>query len=106
MLSLNVGLTTKAHPMSRDEMIRRLVQHSVKTAVAESAHYWLSDVFEKGFAGYRNLSRTQLTQELQLRGLDKTADDFDDDDDLDDLDVDLDYVEAPLDLPVRAGRVE
>jgi hypothetical protein len=103
MLSLTFSPTTKVHPMNRDEMIRKLVQHSVKAALAESRHYWLSEMFEKGFAGYRSLSRKQLLQELQMRGLEKPADDFDDDD-IDELD--LDYVEAPLDLALRAGRAE
>jgi hypothetical protein len=101
----HVGLTTKVPQMNRDEMIRKLVQHSVKTAVAESRHYWLAEMFEKGFAGYRNLSRRQLVQELQMRGLEKLADEFEDDDQ-DDLDLDLDYIEAPLDLGMRAGRAE
>jgi hypothetical protein len=90
--------------MGKEEMIRKLVQHSVKTALAESKHYWLCDVFEKGFTGYRNLSRAQLTQELQLRGLAKNEAEFDDDD-LDDIDLE-DYSEPPLELPMRAGSFE
>ena len=90
--------------MSKDEMIRKLVQHSVKTALTESKHYWLCDLFEKGFTGYRNLSRGQLMRELQMRGLEKTDDAFDEDA-LDDLDLD-DYSEPTLEFPIRAGIAE
>ena len=93
--------------MSKDEMIRKLVQHSVKTAVSEAKHYWLADLFENGFAGYRKLSRSQLERELQMRGLAKAeaAIDEDDLDDLDDLDVE-DYCSPSLDLPVRANTLD
>lgn len=56
--------------MNREEMIRRLVAFSVQTALQESKGYWLHELFEKGFTGYRNFSDTKLRRELQLRGLD------------------------------------
>lgn len=108
--------------MNKEEMIRKLVAHSVKTALSESKHYWLNDLFEKGFTGYRNLSRGQLKAELQMRGL--STDDEDDAyaraGDLDDLDADLDtdldgdlaglglddFGDASFDLPLRAGEAE
>lgn len=91
-------------------MIRKLVAHSVKTALAESKPYWLGELFEKGFAGYRNLSRGQLVAELQMHGLSEDkgdADEADGDafDDLDDGDLDMIFDEASLDLP-RAGRMD
>jgi hypothetical protein len=93
--------------MNKDEMIRKLVSHSVKSALSESRHYWLSDLFEKGFAGYRSMSRGQLLAELEMRGLSEEAsqdayetDDLDDDLDIDDID------DASFDLPVRAGGID
>jgi hypothetical protein len=93
---------------TKDEMIRRLVAYSVKTALSESKPYWLSDLFEKGFAGYRNLSRGQLVAELQMRGLDDDGDDAMPDDDLADLDdLDLeDYGDPSFGLQVRAGEAD
>ncbi len=89
--------------MSKEEMIQTLVAHSVRTAVSESKHYWLSELFEKGFTGYRNLSRGQLVQELQMRGLDQPDDPYEaaDPDDLDDLGVD-DYGDPDITLALRA----
>src|SRR3954469_7008060 len=98
--------------MNKDEMIRKLVSHSVKTALSESRHYWLSDLFEKGFAGYRSMSRGQLVAELQMRGVSEEEssdsyprDDLDDDLDIDDLDMD-DLDDASFDLPARAGGLD
>jgi hypothetical protein len=70
-------------PMTRKEMIRKLVALSVETALAESHRYWLSEVFEKGFVGYGNFSDGQLLREMQLRGL-AAPSDVPEDDDLDD----------------------
>jgi hypothetical protein len=77
--------------MSREEMIRRLVAFSVQTARQEAQGYWLQELFEKGFGGYRNFSVAKLRRELQLRGLDEIDDVYGDDeleepvlDDLDD----------------------
>lgn len=55
--------------MTRDAMIRRLVAFSVTAALGESRRYWLRDLFERGFAGYRNFSDRRLRRELELRGL-------------------------------------
>lgn len=69
--------------MTKEDMVHRLVSFSVQAALAESKKYWLSDLFERGFAGYRNLSAEQLRRELELRGL--TAPEREDlDEDLDD----------------------
>ncbi len=70
-------------PMTRKEMIRKLVALSVETALAETHRYWLSEVFEKGFVGYGNFSDGQLLREMQLRGL-AAPSDVAEDDDLDD----------------------
>ena len=55
--------------MTREKMIRRLVEFSVVAALGESRRYWLREVFERGFAGYRNYSDRRLRRELELRGL-------------------------------------
>jgi hypothetical protein len=55
--------------MTRDEMIRRLVEFSVKAALGDPRRYWLSELFERGFVGYRKFSDQRLWRELQLRGL-------------------------------------
>lgn len=60
--------------LSREEMIRRLVAFSVRAALQESQPYWLNELFEKGFTGYRNFSDGKLRRELQLRGLDDSDD--------------------------------
>jgi hypothetical protein len=87
-------------------MIRKLVTHSVHTALAESKHYWLAELFEKGFAGYRNLSRTRLLQELQMRGL-EGDDDPPEDDELEDIDVDDGGYDDPgVMLPLRGAQAE
>ncbi len=90
--------------MTREEMIKALVAHSVKTAVSEAKHYWLSELFEKGFTGYRNLSRAQLVQELQMRGLEDPDDPWEaPEPDDEDADVDVEeYEDRDLSLPVRA----
>jgi hypothetical protein len=107
---LTFGEKAEEKNMSKDEMIRKLVSHSVKTALSESKHYWLSDLFEKGFGGYRSMSRGQLLAELQMRGLSEDGEKgdayaSDDLDDLDDLDFD-DLDDASLDLPMRAGAAD
>ena len=68
------------HPaISRKEMIRQLVDHSVATVLAESSQFWMREIFENGFAGYRLLSDQQLRMEMQLRGLDIAAEPADED---------------------------
>jgi hypothetical protein len=62
--------------MTKEDMVHKLVSHSVQSALAESKRYWLSDLFERGFAGYSNLSTEQLRRELQLRGLEPGDDDL------------------------------
>jgi hypothetical protein len=93
--------------LNKEEMIRKLVAHSVNTALAESKHYWLSELFEKGFTGYRNLSRGQLLQELQMRGLEGTGDPYthDDDLDLDALDAE-DYDDHDVGFGMRTAGAE
>ena len=68
----------------REEMIGKLVEHSVSTAVAESPQDWLKEVFEKGFVGFGRLTDRQLQLEMRLRGLlaDDDADEEEFDDDL------------------------
>ncbi len=83
--------------MTKEQMIHKLVSHSVQTALSESKRYWLSDLFERGFAGYRNYSADQLRRELQLRGLAGTEDELLDEDIEDDIEWNGD-AEAMLDL--------
>ncbi|MBS1225230.1 MAG: hypothetical protein H6R24_1908, partial [Proteobacteria bacterium] len=45
---------------SRKEMIGQLVEHSVASALSESPQFWLREIFENGFVGYRQLSDQQL----------------------------------------------
>lgn len=88
--------------MNREETIKALVAHSVKIAVSESRHYWLSELFEKGFAGYRNLSRAQLERELQMRGLEQPDDPWEAPDPDEEFDEDCDYDEQDISLALRA----
>lgn len=57
---------------NRKEMIRQLVEHSVNNALAESGKYWMREIFENGFIGYREYSDNQLRLEMQLRGLEES----------------------------------
>ena len=92
-------------PMTRKEMIRKLVALSVDTALAESHRYWLSEVFEKGFVGYGNFSDGQLLREMQLRGL-AAPTDVAEDDELDDEPA-LDAPDRSLpDLPAERREIE
>lgn len=61
-------------------MIRRLVTYSVEEAVREPHAYWLQELFEKGFSGYRRLPSSKLKQELELRGLDTTEEEYGEED--------------------------
>jgi len=79
-------------------MMNKLVAYSVQAALAEGEkHYWLSELFEKGFTGYSNFSTRQLHLEMQLRGLVPTEDELDAgiddaDDELEDLESISDFV--------------
>jgi hypothetical protein len=70
--------------MTREEMIRRLVAYSVEEAVREPQAYWLRELFEKGFAGYRKYSSTKLKRELEMRGFDATVEEEYGEDEADD----------------------
>lgn len=97
---------TKRSDMSRVEMVNRLVAHSVKTAIVDDeGHYWLSELFEKGFAGYANLSARQLALEMQLRGLTPAEDAADETLDIDqDLEAEGDAADLlGARLPIREG---
>jgi len=74
--------------MNREEMIRRLVSYSVETAVREPDAYWLQEMFEKGFAGYRRFSDSRLKRELELRGLDEAMETDADEEGFDEADID------------------
>ena len=66
--------------MNREEMIRRLVAYSVDAALREPQSYWLQEVFEKGFSGYRRFSDERLRREMALRGLGETDEAYADED--------------------------
>ena len=68
---------------SRKEMIRQLVEHSVNNAQAETGKYWLREIFENGFIGYREYADHQLQLEMQLRGLEASPE-IADEDEIDD----------------------
>ena len=75
--------------MNREAMIRKLVSYSVEAALREPQSYWLQELFEKGFAGYRRFSDSRLRRELELRGLDEAEEpDAEDDAVFDDVDID------------------
>jgi hypothetical protein len=82
-------------------MVRRLVEFSVKAARGDSRRYWLSDLFERGFVGYRKFSDRRLWRELQLRGLVEPEDIFVDGDS---EDLTPDEAVAILGLPAEATR--
>jgi hypothetical protein len=89
--------------MTRQEMIRRLVEFSVNAALGDSRRYWLSDLFERGFVGYRKFSDRRLWRELQLRGLVQPEDTFVDGDAEDFAPDDASVIR---DLPIEAGTKE
>jgi hypothetical protein len=94
--------------MTKEEMVHKLVAHSVQAALAESKRYWLSDLFERGFAGYRNFSTDQLRRELQMRGITASGEEAADDDLDDDIDWDGsewdDSAASALDLDLEFDR--
>ena len=90
--------------MNREEMIRRLVAFSVQAALSESQPYWLHELFEKGFAGYRNFSSGKLRRELQLRGLDEVGEVDPDDEPEEPFAEDL--ADSISSLAIDSGRME
>jgi hypothetical protein len=90
--------------MNREEMIRRLVAFSVQAALSEAQPYWLHELFEKGFAGYRNFSPGKLRRELQLRGLDDVDDADPDDEPEEPIAEDLAY--SISGLAIDSGRMD
>lgn len=90
--------------MSREEMIRRLVAFSVEAALSESQPYWLHELFENGFAGYRNFSPGKLRRELQLRGL-EDVDDADPDDEPEEPFAE-ELADSISSLAIDSGRME
>jgi len=89
--------------MNREEMIRRLVSYSVESALREPRSYWLQELFEKGFAGYRRYSDSRLRQELELRGLDDGRDACEDD--LEDYEIG-DEAEAIPEYAIRGREAD
>jgi hypothetical protein len=55
--------------MTRHEMVKKLVMHSVNVALQEPQCELLQTLFEKGFAGYSNMPRKRLEKEMRLCGL-------------------------------------
>jgi hypothetical protein len=58
---------------NRKEMIAKLLEHAVSTALVEPQQIWMREVFEKGFVGYGRFTDAQLRLEMQLHGLDGSA---------------------------------
>lgn len=94
--------------MNRKEMIRRLVSHSVATALREPQSYWLEELFEKGFAGYGNFSDSRLKRELALRGLDTAHEEYEEEYDEEDDEVIMpeDLRESISDYAIHASEPE
>ena len=90
--------------MNRNEMIRRLVSYSVTTALREAQHYWLEELFESGFAGYRSFSDSKLRRELALRGLD--GDDEECGEEVDDAIIHEDLRDSISDYAIHAREPE
>lgn len=59
---------------SRQEMINQLVENSLACALSEAQPFWLREIFENGFVGYRHFTDRQLALEMQFRGLGAAAD--------------------------------
>lgn len=55
--------------MTKQEMVKKLVEHSVAAALREPDGIWLREIFERGTAGFANLPRAALRLEMELRGL-------------------------------------
>lgn len=93
--------------MTREEMIRLLVEFSVKAALGDPHRYWLCELFERGFVGYRKYSDRRLWRELQLRGLVEPQDQLVDSDPEDDAADDAaDGAAGILGHPVEAESTE
>lgn len=80
--------------MNRNEMIERLVNFSVETALqnpqAGPQSDLLREIFEKGLDGFRRMPMKNLERELQLRGLigyDEPDDAFEDSADCDESEL-------------------
>jgi hypothetical protein len=55
--------------MTKHEMVRKLVTHSVDIALHENQCDLLQTLFEKGFTGFNNMPRERLETEMRLRGI-------------------------------------
>ena len=55
--------------MTKQEMVQRLVSHSVDETLHEKRCEWLATIFEEGFMGFRNMPPERLEKEMRLRGI-------------------------------------
>jgi len=78
--------------MQRTEMIRRLTEATLESALNDPDMGWLRAMLMHGFSGYECMTDAALVRELQMRGLlefdePEPGEDFDDDEE-DDEDED------------------
>jgi len=55
--------------MTKHEMVKQLVAHSVHMALHENQCDLLQTLFDKGFMGFGNMPRERLETEMRLRGI-------------------------------------
>lgn len=73
--------------MDKQQMIDRLISHSLQTAGDGEYRENLRELYRKGFPGFANLPEASLKRELQFRGLLAYEEP-------DEFDVDSDYEQA------------
>jgi len=78
--------------MNKQEMVDRLVTHSLRALSEEPDQEGLGELYRKGFADFANMPERRLRQELEFRGLV----DFDEPEQIDDGEVDDDVSDEQL----------
>jgi len=97
------GNQENAMAPNRQQMIERLVEAALASAIADPDHEWLRGMLENGFAGYRRMPTPALGEEMRFRGLlefdEPEPVDEDDDEDEDDEDERLVMMSGMVALP-------
>jgi hypothetical protein len=75
--------------MQRKEMIRRLTEATLESALNDPDMAWLRAMLVQGFSGYECMTDAALAREMQMRGLlefdePEPEEDFDDEEEDDD----------------------
>lgn len=55
--------------LDRQAALEQLIAQALDTIRADADDGWLRLILRRGFAGFENMTETQLARELQLRGL-------------------------------------